>query len=119
MYDGVPVDVRTRRHRRIARILTEAPVQPEPDLAAEIAVHFERGGDAPQAARYYVLAARRSLALCADDDALAQTQRALDLATTRAAAMKPPCCANVSRTAAASALRSSKTSRKQSDWPRK
>lgn len=77
IYDAVPPGARSRRHRRIARML-DATIHDElGDRAGEIAQHYERGGDAASAARYYASAARRAARLNATAEARDLISRAL------------------------------------------
>lgn len=79
VYDASPVDARTRRHHRMARILVETNDRNTDEHAAEIALHFERGDDPAQAARQYARAARHAAALYANSEACQLVSRALEL----------------------------------------
>jgi tetratricopeptide (TPR) repeat protein len=77
IYDGVPPGARSRRHRRIARILDATIRDESGDRASEIALHFERGGDAASASAHYANAARRAARLNASAEARDLISRAL------------------------------------------
>jgi DNA-binding SARP family transcriptional activator len=82
IYENVPPDARSRRHRRIARILeaeSSAAAGDNDERAREIALHFERGQDASRAAHHYAHAARRAAALYANEEARELVDRALEL----------------------------------------
>jgi DNA-binding SARP family transcriptional activator/tetratricopeptide (TPR) repeat protein len=70
-----------RRHGRIAVVMEELNAGMLDDIAAQIALHFERGGEAERAARYYMRAARRALALFATEETARYLERALTLST--------------------------------------
>jgi len=78
IYRSLPEDVRRRRHRRTGQVLTEMhPARP--DRAAELARHFDEGGEPVQAVSYYREAAEEALKVYADDAALHALGRALAL----------------------------------------
>jgi tetratricopeptide (TPR) repeat protein len=81
IYANTPGASRTRRHRRVAQVMEELYPERQDELSGHLAVHFDRGGLADSAADYYVRAARRSLAVYADDEALAHLARALELSS--------------------------------------
>ena len=80
IYDAVDPAVRARRHRRIAQIIEERSTA-DASSAADLAFHRERGGDQAGAAQAYVEAARHALRLFANDDAIRQATKAVDLTT--------------------------------------
>ena len=86
IYETMPGDARARRHRRFARILVDASARAATELAAEIALHFERGGDPLEAAPFYAAAARRAAELHANAEARDYVNRALTLGTWEARA---------------------------------
>lgn len=79
VYATLSADTRTRRHRRIAHVMTGLGLPDE--AAGELAMHWDRGGEPERAAENYWRAARYALALYADDEALAHLARALELTT--------------------------------------
>ncbi len=81
IYGAMPSAAATARHRRIARVLAEQTEGAEPENAAELARHFERGGEPDRAAAFYVAAARYALKLYADAEALAHLELALSLSS--------------------------------------
>jgi predicted ATPase len=80
IYAETPKASRTRRHRRVAQVMEELYPDRRDELSGHLAIHFDRGGLAASAAAYHLQAARRSLAVYADDEALAYLSRALELA---------------------------------------
>lgn len=66
--------------RRIGRVLEALYPERHDDLAGEIARHYDAGGDAGGAARWYAVAGKRALALSALDDATSLLARGLALA---------------------------------------
>jgi DNA-binding SARP family transcriptional activator/tetratricopeptide (TPR) repeat protein len=76
---GVPRERSAARHRRVARVLEELYADRASELSATIARHYELAGDGASAARCYLTAVRRSIALGALDDAHALSDRALAL----------------------------------------
>lgn len=79
VYATLSADTRTRRHRRIAHVMTGLGLPDE--VAGELAMHWDRGGEPERAAENYLRAARYALALYADAEALAHLARALELTT--------------------------------------
>ncbi|HZT12659.1 MAG TPA: AAA family ATPase [Candidatus Baltobacteraceae bacterium] len=80
-YASVPERVKTRLHARIAELLERRAG--EEAGPAEIALHWERAGDAARAAAAYERAAQRALDLYANDDAARFARRSLELGTDR------------------------------------
>ena len=78
VYEALEAHVLRQRHALVAHAESELFGE-RPDHAAEIAAHFERGGDPIRAARNYALAARHALALYANEEALTYAERALAL----------------------------------------
>ncbi|HEV3089487.1 MAG TPA: AAA family ATPase, partial [Candidatus Elarobacter sp.] len=68
-----------RRHGRVAVVMEQLNAGMVDDIAAQIALQFERGGDSERAAHYYVRAARRALALFANEETAQYLDRALTL----------------------------------------
>jgi DNA-binding SARP family transcriptional activator len=69
-YELMPAETLVRRHHRTARFLEQTEADCLDERAAEIALHFQRGGDAEKAAPYWLHAARRALAIGVPDEAL-------------------------------------------------
>jgi DNA-binding SARP family transcriptional activator/energy-coupling factor transporter ATP-binding protein EcfA2 len=78
VYEAIPEAARRRRHALVARA-TEALYADRPDLAFEIARHYDRAGDAERAALAYLQAARHARALFANEETLAYAERGLEL----------------------------------------
>ncbi|HLE27209.1 MAG TPA: AAA family ATPase [Anaerolineales bacterium] len=81
IYAETPKASRARRHRRVAQVMEELYPDRQDELCGYLAIHFDRGGIAAPAADYYLRAARSSLAVYADDEALAHLSRTLELAS--------------------------------------
>ncbi|MBV8531685.1 MAG: AAA family ATPase, partial [Candidatus Eremiobacteraeota bacterium] len=69
-----------RRHERVALALLELYPARRDELSYGVARHFERGGQAQQAAEFYARAARFALARFAYDDAVTRATAGLALA---------------------------------------
>lgn len=80
IYDGIDPAVRSRRHRRIAKMLADRASSGASVPAADIALHRERGGEKAAAATSYADAAEHALRLFANEDAIRQATRAVELA---------------------------------------
>lgn len=78
VYDGIAEVQRRRRHARVARVWATL-YEDRPDAAGEIALHYDRAGDAPHAALAYAAAAQHARALYANEEALAHAERAVAL----------------------------------------
>ncbi|HEX3466101.1 MAG TPA: AAA family ATPase, partial [Candidatus Elarobacter sp.] len=83
IYDAIPATARARRHRRIAQVMTQLYAAQHDDLAAALALHWERGNEPQLAAAEYLRAARRALDVYANEEAAAHAERALALGTER------------------------------------
>ena len=83
IYDGIPLDVRMRRHLRIGRVIENVYANEVVKPAKEIALHYDRGGDAPAASRWYLVAAQRAASLYADEEAQELATRGLELVPAR------------------------------------
>ncbi|NOZ06225.1 MAG: AAA family ATPase [Chloroflexi bacterium] len=81
LYENIPAHRRQRRHRRVAHVIAGLNPGRVDDLAAALALHFDRGGEPEQAAAAYLRAARRALQVTADEEALAALGRGLKLAS--------------------------------------
>jgi predicted ATPase len=79
LYESIPLERRRSRHRRVGQIMEELYTDRLVEFAAEMALHFDRGGEARRAADYYRQAAQRLIALYADTEALVAIDRALEL----------------------------------------
>ncbi|MEA2664615.1 MAG: hypothetical protein QOI11_1559, partial [Candidatus Eremiobacteraeota bacterium] len=79
VYDGIAPPARVRRHRRVAHVLSELYAEQGAELAAELALHWDRGGEPELAALQYLAAARRALAVYGNEEAHAHLSRALAL----------------------------------------
>jgi DNA-binding SARP family transcriptional activator len=79
IYESVPPDARVRRHRRAARAL-EARRQDRPgQFAADVARHYDLGGERDLAGAAYLEAGRLSHEVYAFDEALRDLRRTLEL----------------------------------------
>ena len=80
IYDRVDAARRRRLHRVIGE-RTETAYSGVTDLvAAELALHFERGGDNERAVKYVLQAAQKSFSACAYVETIDYARRALALA---------------------------------------
>jgi DNA-binding SARP family transcriptional activator len=77
---AVPPERAAVRRQRVARVLEELYPERSDELSAIVARHYELAGDAPNAARCYLQAARRSISLGALEEARLQCGAALSLA---------------------------------------
>jgi predicted ATPase len=81
IYATIPEDDRRRRHRRVAQVMAEIYAPRLDDIAAELALHFDRGHAPETAAQWYLRAGQRALAVSASDEALVHLTRGLELAS--------------------------------------
>jgi len=81
VYDRIAPAIRTRRHHRIAHVMTALYPEQRDDLAAELALHWDRGGEPGAAAREYFVAAQRALAVYGNEEARRHLDRAIALTT--------------------------------------
>lgn len=79
VYSRIPAGRRARWHRAIGEALVAAHGTDTASIAAEAAMHFERGGELPAAVSYLEQASQRSIQLSAYGEALAHARKALDL----------------------------------------
>jgi DNA-binding winged helix-turn-helix (wHTH) protein/predicted ATPase len=79
LYERVGAAARLQLHRRMAQALLHVHRGQTDEIAAEVAMHFEKGQDAAQAVRYLALAARRALQRFAAAEGAAIAQRAMSL----------------------------------------
>jgi DNA-binding winged helix-turn-helix (wHTH) protein len=78
LYQALPGARRRVLHLRVGEAKEAAFGARSAEIAAELAVHFERGGDPLRAARYFGQAARSALRRAAVREAASLLQRALD-----------------------------------------
>jgi predicted ATPase/DNA-binding winged helix-turn-helix (wHTH) protein len=76
VYAGIPQEGRSRAHRAVGLRLEAAYRKRAASIAAELAMHFEEGGDLPRALSYRAQAARNAL----DRSAYAEARRHLEQA---------------------------------------
>ncbi|MGI8587587.1 MAG: ATP-binding protein [Chloroflexia bacterium] len=81
IYADVPAANCRRRHRRAAQVIEEMYPHLLDELSGELAAHFDRGDEPGPAAQYYLRAARRTIEVHADEEALRYLSRGLELAT--------------------------------------
>jgi DNA-binding winged helix-turn-helix (wHTH) protein len=80
VYRRIPAGRCARLHRTIGQALVATHGPDTAAIAAEAAVHFERGGDVAAAISCLEQAVNRSIGRCAYADALAHARKALELA---------------------------------------
>ena len=83
LYERVPAGRRVQLHRRIGRRLEWAFATQTEDIAAELAAHFERGGEHGRAVPYLEQAARKVLRRSAPGQAVRHLERALAILAAR------------------------------------
>ena len=81
IYSQVDEERLRRRHHRIGSVMEEIYGQQVHELAAELALHFDRGGDQDRAISYYLMTAQRAEAMLAYEEALAVLGRGIELAS--------------------------------------
>jgi len=79
LYDRLSPALRARLHRRLGEAQQSAWGDATDQIAAELALHFERGGDAPRAIRFLRAAAEKAAQRLAGTEAIAHLTRALGL----------------------------------------
>jgi DNA-binding winged helix-turn-helix (wHTH) protein/tetratricopeptide (TPR) repeat protein len=79
LYDGIPFTRRSELHRRVGGILERTWGEDAVQIAAELAVHFERGGDRDRAIHHLTVAAENARRRSAFREARAHYERALEL----------------------------------------
>lgn len=95
LYDEMSPARRKRRHRRAAEVIADLyPAQHE-ELAGELAYHYDAGGAPDQAIACYHTAAKRHLAVFADNEALRCIDRAIQLCDEVATPVAPRMRANL------------------------
>jgi DNA-binding winged helix-turn-helix (wHTH) protein/tetratricopeptide (TPR) repeat protein len=83
-YDRVPAGLRSTWHRRMGERLESAYSTRVHEVAAELAVHFERGRDIERAVRYHQHAAQTALRRSANREAIDHLTKGLSLLTSQA-----------------------------------
>ncbi len=78
-YEGIPEGRRARLHRRVGEALEAAHGAQAVDIAAQLALHFERGRDRERALRYLTAAGARARRRFANREAIAYFEPALAL----------------------------------------
>jgi DNA-binding winged helix-turn-helix (wHTH) protein/tetratricopeptide (TPR) repeat protein len=79
LYERMAPFVRAQLHRKVGAALERERAAGVPVTAAQLAMHFERGGEPLTALRYYVEAADEALSHFAPDDCMGFTERGLAL----------------------------------------
>ena len=79
LYDRIATVRKARWHKRIGEAKAQAYGQQTPDIAAELALHFEAGRDAAQAVRYRQQASAQALQRCAHGEAAQHARKGLAL----------------------------------------
>ncbi len=79
MYEGMEPQRRTQWHRRVAMTIERLSSDSD-EAAGTIAYHYDKGGEAEQAAAYYLESANRSFKIFANQEALTGATRGLELA---------------------------------------
>jgi len=76
VYRKLSVVTRSRLHRSLGERLSTAYSPSRPELASELALHFEKGGDYERAVHYLLLSAENATRRFADRDAIAIVRHA-------------------------------------------
>ena len=79
VYERLPAATLTALHRAVGARLEEGFGDRAPEIASELATHFERGHDLQRAAHHYTIAADNALARNADREAHLALSRASEL----------------------------------------
>jgi len=79
LYERMAPPVRAQLHRKVGAALERERAAGVPVTAAQLAMHFERGGEPMTALRYYVEAADAALSHFAPDECMGFTERGLAL----------------------------------------
>lgn len=82
LYSRIPTQRQVRLHRLIAERAEKAYGDRASEIAAELAVHFERGREFQRAIHYHRQAAKKAIQRCANREALVHVQSALALLRT-------------------------------------
>lgn len=82
LYEQLPSGRRIRLHRQVGNLLAHGYGERAREIAAELAMHFEQGREAPRAVQYRAQAAQIALQRSAFPEATTHVQRGLTLVTT-------------------------------------
>ena len=82
LYDQLPVGLRAALHARVGARLETAHGTGAADIAAQLAMHFERSGDVKRAISYLDRAGRNAVQRAAPQEATMHLSRALELLAT-------------------------------------
>lgn len=77
LYESIPIGQRQQWHRRIAQAIERESGGRAGEVAAELALHFEQGRDAPAAVRHLAIAAQGALLCSAHREAVGYLRRGL------------------------------------------
>jgi len=86
VYEAIPDERRARLHQRVGEALEAAYGAQSQDVAPQLAMHFERGGDKARTLRYLTAAGLRARQRFASREAIAYFEAALALAMSLPAA---------------------------------
>ncbi len=78
IYDQIDTTRRTLWHRRVGAAIERLSIDRE-QVAGTLAHHYDHGGEAEKAAKFYFASAQRSFAIFANQEALAGATRGLEL----------------------------------------
>ncbi|HEV3089147.1 MAG TPA: AAA family ATPase [Candidatus Elarobacter sp.] len=79
VYERIDEPARIRRHRRVAHVMSALYAEQGDDVSAELALHWDRGGEPQRAAEQYLRAAKHAASVYGLDEAAQQATRALEL----------------------------------------
>lgn len=79
LYESIPAGKRASLHRQVGTRLEQGYGNQAHDIAAELAVHFERGRDYDKAVQHVRQAAKNAIRRCGYGEAIAHLQKGLDL----------------------------------------
>lgn len=82
LYESIPAGKRATLHRRVGIRLAQGYGSQAHDIAAELAVHFERGRDYDKAVQYLRQAAKNAIRRCGYREAIEHLQKGLGLLRT-------------------------------------
>jgi hypothetical protein len=77
-YAAMDAETLQLRHRRAGELI-QSLYSTLDSVSAEVALHFDRGGEPERAATFYLRAAAHALAACGNEAALMHSERGLDL----------------------------------------